>query len=82
MQVLWLFCLGGRMLRLMQVKMEDAGHYICVVTNIAGEVRKYFELSVLGEYVKLIFKKPKYQIFLPSILYSPCVSKLKTRLKK
>ncbi|ETE68709.1 Hemicentin-1, partial [Ophiophagus hannah] len=38
---------GGRMLRLMQVKIEDAGHYICVVTNIAGEVRKNFELSVL-----------------------------------
>ncbi|XP_034265503.1 hemicentin-1 isoform X1 [Pantherophis guttatus] len=38
---------GGRMLRLMQVKMEDSGHYICVVTNIAGEVRKNFELSVL-----------------------------------
>ncbi|XP_026558988.1 hemicentin-1 [Pseudonaja textilis] len=38
---------GGRMLRLMQVKIEDAGHYICVVTNIAGEVKKNFELSVL-----------------------------------
>ncbi|XP_039213555.1 hemicentin-1 isoform X2 [Crotalus tigris] len=38
---------GGRMLRLMQVKMEDAGHYICVVNNIAGEDRKNFELSVL-----------------------------------
>ncbi|XP_063154493.1 hemicentin-1 [Candoia aspera] len=38
---------GGRMLRLMQVKVEDAGHYTCVVTNIAGEDRKSFELSVL-----------------------------------
>ncbi|KAM6456551.1 hemicentin-1 isoform 2-T2 [Liasis olivaceus] len=38
---------GGRMLRLMQVKVEDAGHYICVVTNVAGEDRKSFELSVL-----------------------------------
>lgn len=70
MQALWFFCLGGRMLRLMQVKMEDAGNYICVVTNIAGEVRKNFELSVLGEYVQPILKKPKYQIFSS---YSPCV---------
>lgn len=57
----------------MQVKMEDAGRYICIVNNIAGEDRKNFELSVLGEYVKSILKRPKYQIFLPGSLYSPCV---------
>ncbi|KAH0618306.1 hypothetical protein JD844_017377 [Phrynosoma platyrhinos] len=38
---------GGRMLRLMQLNVEDAGCYTCVVTNIAGEERKNFDLSVL-----------------------------------
>ncbi|XP_053098888.1 hemicentin-1 isoform X3 [Hemicordylus capensis] len=38
---------GGRMLRLMQVNLEDVGRYTCVVTNIAGEKRKHFDLSVL-----------------------------------
>ncbi|XP_060132638.1 hemicentin-1 isoform X1 [Zootoca vivipara] len=38
---------GGRMLRLMQVDMKDAGRYTCVVTNVAGEERKNYELSVL-----------------------------------
>uniref|UniRef100_A0A8C6QPP1 Hemicentin-1 n=1 Tax=Nannospalax galili TaxID=1026970 RepID=A0A8C6QPP1_NANGA len=38
---------GGRMLRLMQTKIEDAGQYTCVVRNAAGEERKNFGLSVL-----------------------------------
>ncbi|PNI67325.1 HMCN1 isoform 2 [Pan troglodytes] len=38
---------GGRMLRLMQTTMEDAGQYTCVVRNAAGEERKIFGLSVL-----------------------------------
>ncbi|XP_060630493.2 hemicentin-1 isoform X1 [Anolis sagrei] len=38
---------GGRVLRLVQSNVEDAGHYTCVVTNIAGEERKNFDLSVL-----------------------------------
>uniref|UniRef100_A0ABM5GDB4 Hemicentin-1 n=1 Tax=Pogona vitticeps TaxID=103695 RepID=A0ABM5GDB4_9SAUR len=38
---------GGRMLRLMKVNVEDAGRYTCVVTNVAGEERKNFDLSVL-----------------------------------
>ncbi|XP_011902754.1 PREDICTED: hemicentin-1 isoform X2 [Cercocebus atys] len=38
---------GGRMLRLMQTRMEDAGQYTCVVKNAAGEERKIFGLSVL-----------------------------------
>ncbi|XP_075384531.1 hemicentin-1 isoform X2 [Tenrec ecaudatus] len=38
---------GGRMLRLMQTRTEDAGQYTCVVRNAAGEERKIFGLSVL-----------------------------------
>uniref|UniRef100_A0A8C3YS46 Hemicentin-1 n=1 Tax=Catagonus wagneri TaxID=51154 RepID=A0A8C3YS46_9CETA len=38
---------GGRTLRLMQTKIEDAGQYTCVVRNAAGEERKIFGLSVL-----------------------------------
>nr|XP_051676343.1 hemicentin-1 isoform X2 [Oryctolagus cuniculus] len=38
---------GGRTLRLMQAKVEDAGQYMCVVRNAAGEGRKLFGLSVL-----------------------------------
>lgn len=38
---------GGRILRLMQTRTEDAGQYTCVVRNAAGEERKIFRLSVL-----------------------------------
>ncbi|XP_023559876.1 hemicentin-1 [Octodon degus] len=38
---------GGRTLRLIQARMEDAGQYICVVRNTAGEERKIFGLAVL-----------------------------------
>nr|XP_044998229.1 hemicentin-1 isoform X3 [Jaculus jaculus] len=38
---------GGRMLRMMQTRTEDAGQYTCVVRNAAGEERKVFGLSVL-----------------------------------
>ncbi|XP_072686973.1 hemicentin-1 isoform X2 [Canis lupus baileyi] len=38
---------GGRTLRLMQTRLEDAGQYTCVVRNAAGEERKIFGLSVL-----------------------------------
>ncbi|KAM4861104.1 hemicentin-1 [Thomomys bottae] len=38
---------GGRMLRLMQARVEDTGQYTCVVRNAAGEERKIFGLSVL-----------------------------------
>nr|XP_048286978.1 hemicentin-1 isoform X1 [Myodes glareolus] len=38
---------GGRMLRLMQTRPEDAGQYTCIVRNAAGEERKMFGLSVL-----------------------------------
>ncbi|XP_026645393.1 hemicentin-1 [Microtus ochrogaster] len=38
---------GGRMLRLMQTRPEDAGQYTCIVRNAAGEERKAFGLSVL-----------------------------------
>ncbi|KAM5295479.1 hemicentin-1 isoform 1-T1 [Glossophaga mutica] len=38
---------GGRTLRLMQTRIEDAGQYTCVVRNAAGEERKLFALSVL-----------------------------------
>ncbi|XP_007935886.1 hemicentin-1 [Orycteropus afer afer] len=37
---------GGRTLRLMQSRTEDAGQYTCVVRNAAGEERKIFGLSV------------------------------------
>ncbi|XFG08582.1 hypothetical protein AB1E19_012206 [Capra hircus] len=38
---------GGRILRLIRTRTEDAGHYTCVVRNAAGEERKIFRLSVL-----------------------------------
>ncbi|KAM4812745.1 hemicentin-1 [Urocitellus parryii] len=38
---------GGRMLRLMQTRLEDAGQYTCVVRNAAGEERKIFVLQIL-----------------------------------
>ncbi|XP_057363933.1 hemicentin-1 isoform X3 [Manis pentadactyla] len=38
---------GGRTLRLMQTRREDAGQYTCLVRNAAGEERKIFGLSVL-----------------------------------
>ncbi|ELV11507.1 Hemicentin-1 [Tupaia chinensis] len=38
---------GGRMLRLLQTRVEDAGWYTCIVRNEAGEERKIFRLSVL-----------------------------------
>ncbi|KAG8517174.1 Hemicentin-1 [Galemys pyrenaicus] len=38
---------GGRTLRLMQTRKEDAGQYTCIVRNAAGEERKIFGLSVL-----------------------------------
>lgn len=47
--VIWRFAFpGGRMLRLMQTRPEDAGQYTCIVRNAAGEERKMFGLSVLG----------------------------------
>ncbi|XP_021098568.1 hemicentin-1 [Heterocephalus glaber] len=38
---------GGRTLRLIQARIEDAGQYTCIVKNTAGEERKLFGLSVL-----------------------------------
>ncbi|XP_044528060.1 hemicentin-1 [Gracilinanus agilis] len=38
---------GGRMLRMMQARVEDAGQYTCIVRNTAGEKRRIFGLSVL-----------------------------------
>ncbi|TRZ22552.1 hypothetical protein HGM15179_004536 [Zosterops borbonicus] len=42
---------GGRTLRLSPAGVADEGRYTCVVTNAAGEARKDFHLSVLGEYL-------------------------------
>lgn len=42
---------GGRTLRLSPAGTAHEGHYTCVVTNAAGEARKDFHLSVLGEYL-------------------------------
>ncbi|XP_062857960.1 hemicentin-1 [Trichomycterus rosablanca] len=38
---------GGRSLRLTHASVEDAGRYTCVVSNVAGEDRKNFDLDVL-----------------------------------
>ncbi|KAL4635075.1 hemicentin-1 [Arapaima gigas] len=38
---------GGRSLRLMHTAVEDAGRYTCVVSNIAGDDRKNFDLQIL-----------------------------------
>ena len=45
------FSSGGRTLRLTHTSVADEGQYTCVVTNAAGEVRKDFDLSVLGKYM-------------------------------
>lgn len=47
----WFASPGGRTLRLIQTRIEDAGQYACVVRNAAGEERKLFGLSVLGIYI-------------------------------
>lgn len=39
---------GGRSLRLTHAAVEDGGRYTCVVSNIAGEERKNFNLVILG----------------------------------
>uniref|UniRef100_A0A8D0P964 Hemicentin-1 n=1 Tax=Sus scrofa TaxID=9823 RepID=A0A8D0P964_PIG len=44
---------GGRTLRLMQTKIEDAGQYTCIVRNAAGEERKIFGLSIYDYYPPL-----------------------------
>ncbi|KAG5850585.1 hypothetical protein ANANG_G00084020 [Anguilla anguilla] len=38
---------GGRTLRLMHARVEDAGRYTCIVSNTAGEERKNFDLEIL-----------------------------------
>ncbi|CAJ1060969.1 hemicentin-1 [Xyrichtys novacula] len=38
---------GGRSLRLMHAAVEDAGRYTCIVSNVAGEERKNFDLDIL-----------------------------------
>ncbi|KAM4629779.1 hemicentin-1 [Polymixia lowei] len=38
---------GGRSLRLMHARVEDAGRYTCIVSNSAGEERKNFDLDIL-----------------------------------
>lgn len=40
---------GGRSLRLMHAAVGDGGRYTCVVSNIAGEERKNFDLDILGK---------------------------------
>lgn len=45
------FSSGGRTLRLTHTSVSDEGQYTCVVTNAAGEVRKDFNLSILGKCV-------------------------------
>ncbi|XP_034531212.1 hemicentin-1 [Notolabrus celidotus] len=38
---------GGRSLRLMHAAIEDAGRYTCMVSNVAGEEKKDFDLDIL-----------------------------------
>uniref|UniRef100_A0A669QE89 Hemicentin 1 n=1 Tax=Phasianus colchicus TaxID=9054 RepID=A0A669QE89_PHACC len=46
---------GSRILRLTHTTVSDGGHYTCVVTNAAGEVKKDFYLSVLGKNTIVFF---------------------------
>lgn len=41
--------LGGQMLQLPRVRLEDAGQYVCTATNSAGQDQKNILLSVYGE---------------------------------
>ena len=41
--------LSGRQLEISLSKESDAAHYTCVATNIAGQSKKDFDLSILGE---------------------------------
>lgn len=54
------------MLRLTQVNVEDAGRYTCVVTNIAGEKRKNFDLFVLGTCTRIIRSAKKIGFSVPT----------------
>nr|XP_047909504.1 hemicentin-2 [Anser cygnoides] len=38
---------GGWMLRLPRVRAQDGGHYSCLASNVAGEVRREFHVEVL-----------------------------------
>uniref|UniRef100_A0A8C8RV15 Hemicentin-1 n=1 Tax=Pelusios castaneus TaxID=367368 RepID=A0A8C8RV15_9SAUR len=37
---------GGRMLQILNSQITDTGRYVCVVENIAGSAKKYFNLNV------------------------------------
>lgn len=37
----------------MHAAVEDAGRYTCIVSNIAGEERKNFDLDILGKDIKM-----------------------------
>lgn len=50
--------LNGRKLVIAQVQMSDTGLYRCVATNIAGDHKKEFEVTVHG----MLKKRPEHYI--------------------
>lgn len=46
--------LGGQVLQIPRVQLEDAGKYTCQAVNEAGEDRMHFDLDVLGWHVFLL----------------------------
>jgi len=39
---------SGRGIQIMRARAEDTARYTCIATNDAGEVRRHFDLEVLG----------------------------------
>lgn len=40
---------AGRVLKVIEAKLEDSGKYTCLATNAAGEVQQHIRLSVYGK---------------------------------
>lgn len=46
---------GGRVLQIPRAKVEDAGRYMCVAVNEAGEDSLQYDVRVLCEFVCFFF---------------------------
>ena len=51
----WDLFSGGRVLQIPRAKVEDAGRYMCVAVNEAGEDSLQYDVRVLWEFVCFFF---------------------------
>ena len=51
----WDLFSGGRVLQIPRAKVEDAGRYMCVAVNEAGEDSLQYDVRVLCEFVCFFF---------------------------